>query len=158
MDMNIMIVDDNKIDLFVGQKIIEKVSAGSNIRTFTSANAAIVFLKILEGKDVYPTMFTPDIILLDINMPEMDGFQFLDEFNKLTRINKTKIKIYMLTSSTNSQDIKKAQNQNSCVGFLNKPLTTNNFEKIAVEFRPYLNRFDAEAEDVSLFSDRVRLQ
>jgi len=156
--MNIMIVDDNKIDLFVGQKIIEKVNAGCNIRTFTSANAAIVFLKILEGKDVYPTMFTPDIILLDINMPEMDGFQFLNEFNKLTRINKNKIKIYMLSSSTNSQDIKKAQSQNSCVGFLNKPLTTSNFEKIAVEFRPYLHRFDAEAEDVNFMENRVQLQ
>lgn len=143
-------IDDNKIDLFVSQKIIEKVCLDNSIRTFSSANTAIAFLKILEGKIAYPTMFSPDIILLDINMPEKDGFQFLEEFNKLTKIDKNKIKIYMLSTSTNSQDINKAKSERSCAGFINKPLTTKSVENIIIEFRPYLKRFDSEAEDVDL--------
>ncbi|WP_241489615.1 response regulator [Lacinutrix algicola] len=148
--MNIMLIDDNKIDLFVNQKIIERLSTGCDIRAFTSANSAINFLKILEDEGAYPTMFVPDVILLDINMPEMDGFQFLEEFEELNKIDKKSIRIYMLSSSTSPQDVEKIEASNSCIGLIAKPLKIYNVEELLEEFRPYLKRFDAEAEDVSL--------
>lgn len=149
MNVNIMIIDDSKIDLFVSQKIIEKVNSNCKIKPFSSANAALDFLKNLEDES-RQAMFIPDVIFLDINMPEMNGFEFLKEFNKLKNVSKKNIKIYMLSSSNNSQDIKKAESSDNCVGFVNKPLTTASLDTIIVRYRPYLEEFDYQAEDVNL--------
>lgn len=138
MKLNIMLVDDNKIDLFVNKKIIENAQIDSNVRTFVRAQSALSFLKIFEKNKEYKTMCIPDIIFLDINMPEMNGFQFLDEFNKLENIRDKNIKIYLLSSSTNIHDVIKAKSKRSCVGFISKPLTANNLNRVLRESRPYL--------------------
>lgn len=150
MKLNFMLVDDNKVDLFVNQKIIEKVDSTSTIKSFTSAVSAINYLKILESSPRCQTIFAPDVILLDINMPKLNGFQFINEFNKLKIKKKNKIKIYMLTSSTNMDDVKKARSQKSCVGFINKPLTPHTMSEILYHFRPYLMQYDYQESDVNL--------
>ena len=63
-------------------------------------------------------------------MPEMDGFQFLIEFNKLKNISNKCVSIYMLSSSTNPEDIQRAKHYRHCIGFLNKPLTYKSIENI----------------------------
>lgn len=150
MKLNFMLVDDNKVDLFVNQKIIEKVDSTSNIKSFTSAVSAINYLKILESSPRCQTIFAPDVILLDINMPKLNGFQFINEFNKLKIEKKNKIKIYMLTSSTNMDDVKKAKSQRSCVGFINKPLTAHTMTEILCQFKPYLIQYDYQEYDINL--------
>lgn len=144
-----MIIDDSKIDLFVSQKIIEKVNSDCNIEIFASGSSAINFLKKSGGKTCQK-IFVPDVIFLDINMPEMDGFQFLKEFSKLSNVDKKDIKIHVLSSSTNSQDIKKTQENKYCAGFINKPLTATSLNKVIVRYRPYLKMFDYQADDVNL--------
>lgn len=125
-----MLIDDNKIDLFINQKIIEKESALCNIEAFTSANSAMKYLKILENVMDYNTFSKPDIIFLDINMPDMSGFQFLEAFKALNIENKSSIKIYMLSSSVNIIDIQKVKNEESCIGFINKPLTKETIKSV----------------------------
>lgn len=137
MKVNIMLIDDNKIDLFVNQKIIQKTGFNANIKTYISGNSALDFLKILNDENNCQKTFRPHLIFLDINMPEMNGFQFLKEFDKLHNIKENNIKIYMLSSSTNSQDIENANSEKSCTGFLNKPLTVQNMNNITTCF-PYL--------------------
>ena len=137
--MNIMLIDDSKIDLFVSQKIIEKVNSDCKIKTFSGAKLAIEFLKKIKGGNC-EKMFVPNAVFLDINMPEMDGFQFLKEYNQLHNFNKKDIKIYMLSSSTNSRDLEKAANSKYCTGFISKPLTVSSLDKIITEYRPCLKK------------------
>lgn len=149
-----MLVDDNKIDLFVNQKIIEKVQMDTNIRKFLNPVTAINFLKILDNGNADNNMEVPDIIFLDINMPEMDGFQFLEEFNKLVNINKRCIKIYILSSSTYNEDIQKAKKIRTCVGYLNKPLSSQSVKNILTEIKFNYNSFYNEKDDKNICHNR----
>lgn len=132
--MNFMLIDDNKIDLFISQQMIEKAQFNSNIKKFNDPNLAIEFLKNLDSDCLYQQMVIPDIIFLDINMPEMSGFEFLNKFNKLKNFNKKRVKIYMLSSSTNREDVQNAKKQKHCTGFINKPLISQSINNVLTEF------------------------
>lgn len=134
MKLNFMLIDDNNIDLFINQKIIENSKILSNIRAFTSANSAVKYLKGLEENTGINNINVPDVIFLDINMPEMSGFQFIREFNKL-KIEKMKsIKIYMLSSSTYFKDVQKVKQEKTCIGYIVKPLTKETIDNVLSEF------------------------
>lgn len=135
-----MLIDDNKIDLFICKKIIEKSSINHRVRTFKKAHSAIKFLEVFTKKLEYQEVFLPDIILLDINMPEMSGFQFLSEFNKLEKSIEKPIKIFMLSSSTNMHDVIKVKSEKHCVDFISKPLTVEELNKIISESQPFLTQ------------------
>jgi CheY-like chemotaxis protein len=135
-----MLIDDNKVDLFVNEKMIEKIDANSKIKSFTSGVSAINYLKILESSPRCQSIFAPDIIFLDINMPNLNGFQFLNAYSKLKIDKKDRIKIYMLSSSTNMDDINKAKKHKYCIGFINKPLTIRAIEEIIFQFNQDLKR------------------
>ena len=91
-----MLIDDNEIDNLINQKMIESASITENIYTHTGAKSAIEFLKNMEKLEV-ATQVLPDLIFLDIDMPLMDGFQFLEEYQKLSNTVKNKCKIIMFT-------------------------------------------------------------
>jgi CheY-like chemotaxis protein len=126
-----MLIDDNEIDNLINQKMIEAASITDNIYTHTGAKSAIEFLKNMERLDVAEKVL-PDVIFLDIDMPLMDGFQFLDEFEKLSDTTKTKCKIVMLTSSINPQDFNRSKKYDNVKLYLNKPLSHESIQKLAV--------------------------
>jgi CheY-like chemotaxis protein len=114
----VMLVDDNELDNFINKKLVESDSFCGAATIHTSAQSALDHLKSKSGSPAE----VPDIIFLDIMMPEMDGFGFLDEFDKLPDSVKTKSRIVMLSTSDSFKDLNRA-NQNKYVKrFLNKPL------------------------------------
>ncbi|MEQ8304828.1 MAG: response regulator [Cyclobacteriaceae bacterium] len=118
----VMLIDDNEIDNLINQKMIESASITENIYTHTGAKSAIEFLKNMEKLEV-ATQVLPDLIFLDIDMPLMDGFQFLEEYQKLSNTVKNKCKIIMLTSSVNPQDFDRSKKYPVVKLYLNKPLS-----------------------------------
>src|SRR6266404_3879320 len=97
---NVMLIDDNEIDNLINQKMIEAADICENIFVHSGAKGAIEFLKNIEKLAKGPLeLYLPEVIFLDIDMPLMDGFQFLDEFEKLSDVIKTNSKVVMLTSS-----------------------------------------------------------
>ena len=119
-----MLIDDNEVDRFINQKVIESLNFIESILPFGSARDALNYLKLIEDMNSYHGVFPPQIILLDINMPVMDGFAFIDEFGKLEISKQNHVTIFMLSSSSNPEDIKKANNNKYVSGLIVKPLTT----------------------------------
>lgn len=120
-----MLIDDNKIDLFINQRVIEKYDPNIEITTFSDAFSALNFF---EGfKNCCSHTRTPQIILLDINMPGMTGFGFFNEFKRMQSAVGHEISIFMLSSSSSPDDLLRAENEPFCAGFIIKPL---NVEKL----------------------------
>ena len=128
----VMLIDDNEIDNLINQKMIEAADITENIYTHTGAKSAIEFLKNLEKLEEVGNDILPEVIFLDIDMPLMDGFQFLDEFDKLGSNTKEKCKIVMLTSSINPQDVNKSKKYDYVKKYINKPLSQQNLEKLDI--------------------------
>lgn len=142
---NVMLIDDNKIDLFVNQRIIEKFDPSLKTRLFNNAISAITYFKLLENNTRIKSLELPDVVLLDINMPEMNGFNFFEEFKELNFSNKSKIQVYLLSSSMCPNDIIRAQEETHCAGYVTKPLTISKLETLLhqpapIEFQEHFKK------------------
>lgn len=119
---SIILIDDDKIVNFINRKIIQNTDANVKLLDFNEAAKALAYLQENPSH-------TPDIILLDINMPVMNGWEFLDSFVKLN----LRSVVYMLSSSIDSSDRLKAS-QYPCVrNFISKPLTADSIQNILKE-------------------------
>jgi CheY-like chemotaxis protein len=116
-----LLIDDNYIDNFVTRKILEGSNFVETITVVRSANEAISSLR--DG------IIKPDVIFLDVRMPLMGGFEFLEEFDKLN-IEKTGIKIFMLSSSLDPLDMRKSTDNKYITQFIHKPLTQKALEEL----------------------------
>ena len=125
-----LLIDDNELDNFINQKILESSFFAENIYINTSGISALEFLKNLSVNSKAASGLMPDVIFIDINMPFMDGFQFINQFTKLFGKKVNNCVLVMLTSSINPEDRKAAQKLEQKVFFLNKPLTEQNLELI----------------------------
>jgi len=122
--VSILLVDDDEINNFISIKLIKKVLLNTEITACLNGRFAIDELIEINRKD--PSKL-PDYILLDINMPIMNGWEFLDEYQKLNIDVAGKTRIYIISSSVFSNDISKAKTYSSVKDFVSKPL---NIEKI----------------------------
>ncbi len=122
----VMLVDDNDTDNFISKRIIEITKFANSVEIKNSGKSALEYLE--KHKDDAEKL--PDIIFLDINMPIVDGFVFLYEFEKFSELVKQKCKVIILSSSDNKRDIDKIVNNDHVIRFITKPLTENALSEI----------------------------
>ena len=130
----ILLVDDSAPDNFLHQRLIKKADVTHMIRITENGEEALDYLKN-EGK--YQNQIEnpkPQIIFLDINMPKMNGFEFLEAYHELDADLKADLCIMMLTTSMNPEDKKKADDIDELNGYLNKPLMMQALTKIMNEY------------------------
>ncbi len=121
-----MLVDDNPDDNFFHERVIKKGNAAEIVITKTTGMEALEYLK-LEKSSKDPD---PDLIFLDINMPGMNGWEFLEEYNKLDEVFKSRVIVIMLTTSENPDDKMKAKTMKIASDFKTKPLTQEMLDEI----------------------------
>jgi len=111
-----ILIDDSAFDLFIYEKLIFKSGIGNSVRPFNAAQDA---LEYLIGQD---DKFPETVILLDLQMPGMNGFEFIEQFDLLPEVLKDRIRIYMLSSTIDTRDIDKAKASSYIIDLLSKPL------------------------------------
>lgn len=121
----IMIVDDNEFDCYITSKIINNLDDSIDVTEFNSSVTAIQFLE--EFQDSIEKL--PDLIFLDIYMPIIDGFGFLEKFNHLSHVIKSHTKICILSTTIDDLYIQKAKVNNSIL-YTSKPITNEFLQQL----------------------------
>lgn len=116
---SVMLVDDNDTDNFIHKRVIELTGFATNIIVKNSGKSALEFLEL--NKNNIENL--PDIIFLDINMPIVDGFVFLFEYENYPDEVKNKCKIVILSSSDSKRDIDRIVDNEYVISFITKPLS-----------------------------------
>ncbi len=122
--IHICLIDDDEIQNFINEKMIQRSKAAAQVSKYLSAQAAI--------DDIRAGTLKPTIILLDINMPMMNGWEFMDivEKEKLLTFDTTSAKVYILSSSKAPSDIDKISEYEYLHNFFHKPLTPDNLQSL----------------------------
>lgn len=121
-----LLVDDDEATNFINELLIEELDFTEKLLIAQNGKEALDLIRELCREEAG---LLPELILLDINMPVMDGFDFLDAFQALDCPDKEDTKIVMLTTSLHRKDIEKVKDA-GVAGFLNKPLTIASLEDI----------------------------
>ena len=125
---NVILIDDDEMFNFINVKTMEKATFAHKVKIFDNATTALDELRQLSISN--PHEF-PDIIFLDINMPVMNGWEFLDEFEKFSESLVGNCKVFMLTSSIDQSDITKSKNYRLVNDFISKPLTEKRLQLLS---------------------------
>jgi CheY-like chemotaxis protein len=121
---NVLLIDDEQATNFYNTYVIEEIKFAKNIEVVLNGKEALNYLQCKDEYDYRdPASPYPDVIFLDLNMPVMNGFDFLEAFEALDISKKEKFKIYILSSSDHSMDHFKISLFKSVAGYLTKPLT-----------------------------------
>ena len=116
---SIVLIDDDLAINYFHKRLFIKLELGENVLSFFNSYEALDGLvelgKTLKEEDLV-------YVFLDLNMPDIDGWSFLEEFNKINKLLKFEIKIFILSSSTNPEDVEKAQKNNFVTNYFAKPL------------------------------------
>ncbi|UZR94402.1 response regulator [Chondrinema litorale] len=123
----VLIIDDDEISNFVSHKLIEQSSFAKNIISYDCAQNALSYINEMVNNNIDDL---PDMILLDINMPVMDGWKFLEEYSGLMEGVNKKIALYMLSSSVYSKDFEVASKNKYVTGYIVKPLSREKLDEI----------------------------
>lgn len=115
----VLLIDDDPDDNYIHQLVISEWGKCENVRVAESGPDALAYLNDTSA----PDYMRPEVILLDINMPGMNGFEFLEEYHKLANNLKSNVVVMMLTTSLNPADMNRAGQYDEVTGYRNKPLT-----------------------------------
>jgi len=133
-NINILLVEDDEVDIQITLRAFNKANSGNNVFIAHDGLEALDYLYHrgeFQDKENYPL---PDFILLDINMPRMNGFEFLDQIKKDPKFKL--IPVSMLTSSRNNEDVEKSYNNYAC-SYIPKPVCYEDFENVVNSFNYY---------------------
>ena len=103
MVKNVLLVDDDKISNFINSKVLSRTGIVKELHTVMNGKEA------LDHINKSGTKWSPDVIFVDLNMPVMDGFQFIEAFSKLDHSKTDKVRIVIVTSSEDPEDMKRAR-------------------------------------------------
>lgn len=126
MGKTALIIDDNEIDRYIAKTVLQKQVFIDEVVCVESATDGLEYLIRNSASGTLP----PVVILLDINMPDMNGFEFLQEYDKLPDSIKAQCNVIMLTTSLTQKDREQADANRYIGSFLNKPLTRHNIEHL----------------------------
>ena len=121
------LIDDDEIYIFTAKKLINKTDFSEEVKFFYNGKEA---LRAIKSK-LYNEEELPDVILLDLNMPIMDGWQFLDEFIRIKT--KKTISVYIVSSSVNPVDLERAKTYNMVSNYIVKPISREKLYSITEE-------------------------
>lgn len=121
-----MLVDDDLTDTFIAKRIIEITEFAARVDIRNDAQEALNFLN--DNKSIRENL--PDMIFLDMNMPLMDGFDFLDAFDKCSDLVKSKCQIIVLSCSDHKKNIQRILNNDYVTEFVAKPLNEASLNEI----------------------------
>ncbi|MGN6618511.1 MAG: response regulator [Ilyomonas sp.] len=124
--LNICLVDDDMVYQYVAKKTIESTGLSENIIQLHNGEEALVFFK----ENVSNEAFLPDIIFLDINMPVMNGWEFLEAYSQLATLMTKDIPVVIVSSSLDDYDLNKSKEFSVVTGFITKPILRDKFIKI----------------------------
>ena len=130
-----MLIDDDEPTNFLSKMLIEEAGCAEHVQVADSGQMALEYLSDENNN--------PDLILLDINMPAMNGWEFLEKYRKLEKAKKGII-IIMLTTSLNPDDKTKANQTPEIAGFENKPLNPDLIDRVLKKY--FVNGFFKKAE------------
>ena len=126
----VLVVDDNETDRYIANFSMQRYKFAKEVVLQESGRKALEYLLSLENS----TEDLPEFIFLDIRMPMMDGFEFLEEYEKLPEVVKKTCVIMMLSTSLNPADHKRAESNPYVKKFLTKPLDKEKMEELKQEF------------------------
>ena len=121
---NVLLIDDSELDNFISEKILQANYFSKKVFINTSAKSAIEFLNNLIKLKKKSNEDFPEVIFIDINMPLMDGFQFIEHFKNSLERHIPRPKLVILTSSVYDEDRQKSTAISPDIIFLNKPLVS----------------------------------
>ncbi len=131
----VLLIDDDEPTNFINRVILEEAGYAIHIQITQGGKEALDYLthcgKFADAPEQSPC---PDLILLDVNMPAMDGWEFLAQYKELPQAQKAEIVVVMLTTSLNPDDEARASGIPEISGFRNKPLTTVMLRMILTDF------------------------
>jgi CheY-like chemotaxis protein len=132
----ILLIDDDEPTNFLNKLILDEMNCAEHIEIVKSGRDAINFLTASHPDKHNKDLLMPDLVFLDINMPAMDGWEFLDLFNVFNTTRKKKAVTIMLTTSLNPEDETMSKTIAQINGYKRKPLSREMVEEILDQYFP----------------------
>lgn len=145
--IRILLVDDNEADIKITVRALSKATVPSTVHTVYDGEQALQFLKKEHAPGTHVPFERPDLILLDLNMPRMDGFEFLRRAK--SELTLKTIPVVIFSSSNNTKDIQHAYDLGAA-SYIQKPIDYNELIQLVESFNRYwggINRFTKEPKD-----------